>query len=1267
MYLAPSKFIEKIAMEQLGLKKENIIRAGYPRCTYQTKYESFSSFDSNFIQQRNLPLDTKMVAYVPTYRNEKNGDFFIQAIPNIEELINVCEKNHFLFIFKMHPLLENEMGFIKTKQKYKDCKWLLFWDNKYDFYEVMSNIDLCIMDFSSIYTDFVALGVKHYIRYIFDHDSLKLSFPMDYDKTTLGHKCLSFEELIDYLPKYKEEKLDKKIEYINNLYWEYSTEDDFNKIVDGIINFERVKSSEKKLYSFDIFDTIISRKVLLPIGIHYYVKEQMMKSNLGFSDYLIANYPKIRHSAELNVREYYVRTKIERDSLKVEIQFDEIFERIKSVYNLNDEQIQFLKEQELKSELENVIPLKERIDEIKELLVQGEKVILVSDMYLPKDFIKKMLEKADPILCELELFLSSEYGYQKADKTLFIEVYKKYGENYDFLKWIHTGDNPKSDNQMPRSLFIENHKVDPIELNDYELSIINSLKSYDSYLVAAAMARFRYSHPNIKEQFVYSYISLLFVPYVYWALNHAKEQKDEVVYFISRDGHQLKRIGDVINKYKKLDMELKYIYASRKTWRVPSFIDHIDIDFWGQGHGNFSDVTTYKKLLKALNLTEEQFLEIFPELIDIKNISKLTNKDIIELTEIFKSSKKYEEFLLNYAKEKRESVCGYLKDNFDINKQFSIIEYWGRGYTQENFTRLWNTISNKEQASKFYYSRSTLPSDKNNIRYNYIVNPEAQQFIESIFACINYKSITDYKKENGRWQPVIVNQNCDYVLFRSMEEYLPEFAKEYCTLDFNDIDKLGRELIDFSISYYTSNPTWEGFVNILSELEDSVQLYGENVKFAKELTLKDMRNIRFNRIKINQITKNPAMSLAKSNDDVKKYFYDLFQTENKNAISVSKKFKKNEIRRSKIWKSTLKTEKRIAIDFSRLYRKACRKNNLENNIVVFEDKNFRNNYKSLIRELNSQNDFNVKYIKYNKKNYQSIALDLAKAKYIIMSEPYYLLSEIKLRENSKTIILSNSALSFFTKGLYKKSIYYNEENLIKYRNKMNVSVLCLPSENSKTMYQKIYSTNVDTKFLYDCSPITDCYFDEIEINNSKKKVNSIINTKGKKIIGYINYMRYRNDVSQYIQSLNLNELKSKISDEYVILIINIKNERVDYVGNKFSIHGFSKDVTGKLSIRELMIASDIIVSDYSDVALEAPILDKPIYITKWSKDDIENLYDTIFKLENNPYGKIIRSTDELIECLNKSNSTEQINFKNKYYKNICGNSSKKLLDYMKSN
>ena len=1267
MYLAPSKFIEEIAIKQLGLKEENIIRAGYPRCIYQTRCEKFKSYDIDFIKNRDLPSDTKLIAYVPTYRNEKNGDFLIQAIPDIEKLIEVCEKNHFLFIFKMHPILENEIGFLKMKEKYSNCKWLLFWNNKDDFYEIIANIDLCIMDFSSIYTDFVALGVKHYVRYLFDNDTLNLEFPMDYDKTTLGHKCYSFDELIDYLPKFEDEKLEKKIQYIKNLYWEYSDEHDFDRIIDSIIDFKRVKSCEKKLYSFDIFDTLISRKVLMPIGIHYYVKEQMEKSDLNFPNYLVKNYPKIRQDSELNVREYYVRTKIERNSLKVEIQFDEIFERIKCVYNLTDQQINFLKEQELKIELENVIPLTDRINEVKELIKKGEEVILVSDMYLPKDFIKKMLEKADPTLCELELFLSSEYGYQKADKTLFIEVYKKYGEGYDFLKWIHTGDNPKSDNSMPKSMFIENNKVDAIEFNDYELDIVEKLQSYDSYLIAASMARFRHEHPNIKEQFVYSYISLLFVPYIYWAIHHAKEDKDEIIYFVSRDGHQLKKIGEVINEYEKLNLDLRYMYASRKTWRVPSFIDHIDIDFWGQGHGNFSDVTTYKKLLSALSLDEKKFVEFFPELEDLKNKKKFTTNEIIKLTEIFQSSKKYEDYLLNYAKEKRESVCGYLKETIDSNKQFSIIEYWGRGYTQENFTRLWNEVIKKKQPSKFYYSRSTLPSDEYNIRYNYVVNPEAQQFIESIFACIDYKSITNYEKVNKKWKPIIVKQKCDYVLFRSMEEFLPEFTKMYCSTDFVDRDKLGRELIDFAISYYTNNPAWSGFVQILSELEDSVQLYGESVQFAKELTMNDMRKIRFNKVKINDITKNAAMSLAKSNNKVKEYFYDLYQTEDKNQIITTKKYKRYEIRKSKLCQKELNKEKNIAIDFSKLYKKSCKINKLENKIVIFVNNNFKSNYKTLVKQLEQQKDFVIKYIDLKNKNYKKIAEELSKSKYIIMEEPFYLLSEIKLRDNSYTIILSSSALSYFTKGLCKKSLYYTEEKLIKYRSKMNVSILCLPSINSKEFYQKIYSTNVDTKYLYDCSPITDCYFDKKEIDLAKKRVNSLINLKGRKVIGYINFKRYRNETSQYIQCFNLNDLKHNLGTEYVVLIINLNNDKVNYVGNNFNIRGFSKDVTNKISIRQLMIASDVIVGDYCDTLLEAPILNKPVYISKWGKDDVESSNDTLIKLEKNPYGKIIRSTEELITNIKNDLSNEQIVFKEKYYDKINGTSSAQIIELIKSN
>ena len=46
------------------------------------------------------------------------------------------------------------------------------------------------------------------------------------------------------------------------------------------------------------------------------------------------------------------------------------------------------------------------------LLDKYQDVILVSDMYLPKEVILKMLNKVDPKLTELPLYLSSEIGDQ---------------------------------------------------------------------------------------------------------------------------------------------------------------------------------------------------------------------------------------------------------------------------------------------------------------------------------------------------------------------------------------------------------------------------------------------------------------------------------------------------------------------------------------------------------------------------------------------------------------------------------------------------------------------------------------------------------------------------------------------------------------------------------------------------------------------------------------------------------------------------------------
>ena len=1269
MYLAPSKFIEEIAIDQLGLDETKIIRAGYPRCIYQKRYNFTPTYDTNIVEKRNLPSDTKIVTYAPTWRNEKEGDFFKEAIPDIKKLIGVCEKNHLLFIFKMHPFLENEPGFIEAKEYYKNNPWIVFWDNQYDFYEIMPKIDLCIMDFSSIYTDFILMGTKHYIRYIFDYDKLSLEFPMNYDDTTLGKKCYTFGELLLALETYQNENLEKEINKITKLYWEYSTPNDMDKIIKAILDFQPSKQPLTNLYSFDIFDTLISRKVLVPEGIFYYVKEKMVESRLNFPEYIINDYPNIRKNAELNVREYYTRSKEERKSNKCEIQFDEIFERLKYVYGITKEQAEKLKEWELEAELENVIPIEENISKVKALLKENKKVILISDMYLPKKFIIKLLNKVEPELSKLDIYLSSEYGYMKADKTLYLEVYKKYNKKYFFDKWIHTGDNPNSDDKVPKKLYITTSPITKIEFNKYELDLIKQINSYDAYLIAASLARFRNEHPNLKEQFVYSYVSLLFVPYIYWALNHAKKDKDEIVYFVSRDGHNLKKIADVINEKLKLNMELKYIYASRKTWRIPSFIDKIDDDFWGNGHGNFNEVKTFDKILKALDINREKFKDIFPELIKYENTKEITPNDKKNMISVFRSSKKYNDYLLNKAKEERESVCGYLKQEINSKKQFSIIEYWGRGYTQENFTRLWNEVIKKKEPTKFYYSRSTLPSDEMNIRYNYTVNSHAQQFIESIFACIDYKSITGYKKVNNKWEPIIEKQKCDNVLFKSLEYYLPKFAEMYCEINFINRDRIGRSLIDFAINYYQDNPTWEGFVEILSEQVDSVQLYGQKTKYAPKLTEKDILKIRFNKEKINLITKNPTISVNKSSEKVQKMFTELYQVQDINNIIETKKYKRIEIKKSIDKINRLNQYKKLSQKLNTLYEKYSIEKFKKNKIVVFTDNNFKKSYKSLIQSLNKQNIYEVEYISIDKKiNFQKIAKELLKAKYIILSEPHYLLSDLEMNQETKTVILGNVALPYLVEGYNKRYPLNSYSQLNKYIYKVNASIIQCASEETSLLKKKIYTTNINTNIMCNGAAITDCYFDNELKQEIVKKVNNIFApSKKKKIISFITYARYKNSKEQFIILININDMKKKLGNEYVLLIKYIREDKDNFIGNNLNIKNFSKDVSNKFTTRELMIASDIIIGDYINELYESPLLNKPTFIFGWDSENFESTHDTFIKINNEPYGYFVNTTEELINCIKNISNYKDDNsqkIKEKYLKKCDGKSAERLVEFL---
>lgn len=860
LFLITSPLMEKHFKEQCGIDNNKIVRGGYPCCNVQTT--NFKSFDHQIKLTKRLSSDTKVAIYAPTYRDRSASNFFGKAIPDMEKLIAHLKKNNLLLIFKLHPLMEKDYIYNLLKEKYSSCPNLLFWDNRNDIYEIFDQIDLAIIDYSSMFYDMLAAGVPYYIRYIFDYedkDNLR-DFVFDYKKMTFGKICNDFDDLLKALENYQDQD-SKEREHIYKLFWEYSEKTSMEDIIQKTLDFS--PQTERKLptlHSFDVFDTILQRKTTEPIGIFYHIKEKIKSNNLLLPEYLIENFPRIRKWAENNARQYKKKTFDLRDDDNLEISLDDIYKRIQEVYSVNEKDIQKIKEFELEAEFENSTGIGERVKEIEALIDKGEDVILISDMYLPEEFIKKLLNKTSTKIAKLPIYLSSKWGVQKTTKGLFLKAYEDI--NYNYRKWIHYGDNKKADYKMPQELGIETVKYETPKFNEYEKNLVETIGSYDAYLVATLMQRFRSNHDENLQYFAFAYASLYLVPYINWVIEDAIAKRFDTLYFISRDGHYLKIIADTIIKTKGYKIKTKYIYGSRKAWRIPSFIDHIDESFY-QSFGNFSGVNDYPSLLNALHLQEKDFLKLFPHLESIKHKDKLTQEELQSISFTVKSSKEYEQFLLHIAKEERVLVKKYLEQEIDFQEKFAFVEYWGRGYTQDCLTRLIQETAHKKIDNPFYYMRSIYPSRGSSIRYNFTTNPSSPIFIEAIFANLPYDTTESYQQKGKSIEPVKKDKTNIKDTHLALEQFLPIFAKQYSLCKFTNAERINKSLFDFSLEYFNLNQKDSLFVKYLATLYDSAPLYAQDTELAPKLTINDLLR-RLKGIPLSSKTYSLEMSLARS-------------------------------------------------------------------------------------------------------------------------------------------------------------------------------------------------------------------------------------------------------------------------------------------------------------------------------------------------------------------------------------------------------------------
>lgn len=615
-------------------------------------------------------------------------------------------------------------------------------------------------------------------------------------------------------------------------------------------------NKEYKLYSFDIFDTLITRKVATPKGIFVLMKD-IINQSPQFAD--LPNDVKTNFFNYRTNSEFYLRQINNQWNDGKDISLDMIYNHIQHTYFLTNEQTQAIKELEIQLELDNIIPIKENIEKLKVLLEKGKRVVLISDMYLPEYIIKEMLLKCDPVLCQVKLYLSSTLGFMKTKQALF--HYVKEQENVEFREWTHLGDNKFADFFCARKLGIKAVLYPYVKFKEYEKSLLvaNSQNSFVQISLGCAKNIRLNKFPNDeKAQLGASLAGPILFPYIYWLLDQAQKRGIERLYFIARDGYILKLIADLIIKENNLPIKTKYIYGSRKAWRISAL--NLDDD---ELYRQFIQFTMYepKKIPQAFGLTKEEFLSILPK--KLRNYS--TSKPDNRLAEYLYNNKDVLKFAIEKNKAQKECVINYLKNTIDCtDDKFAFVDLDGSGLTQNCLARLMNNFYDKKIKS-FYYAVTPACCRSLNLEkyYYYTLKRGNMGNMLELLTRAPHGQTLKYADKNEDYKPILEQIDVENFKAWGFDNYINGML-EYCNLlnqnKYKYIQLDNQVILDIYINYLFLSIDKNTATLLGSIVHTS---YGkESDEFAPKLSVFDAFHYLF-RKKID--TDNLMYSKARSN------------------------------------------------------------------------------------------------------------------------------------------------------------------------------------------------------------------------------------------------------------------------------------------------------------------------------------------------------------------------------------------------------------------
>lgn len=553
--------------------------------------------------------------------------------------------------------------------------------------------------------------------------------------------------------------------------------------------------NEIKYYSFDMFDTLITRLLDKPTDLFSIIEKE----------YNIANFKKNRINAEHNAR---------KSSNYEEITIDDIYNELKII----DSSINTVEVKKIEKELEIKMCVinKNFIDSYYTLKEKKRKIIIITDMYLDSDTIKKILSKNN--ISYDKLYLSSEIKKTKHASSLYKYILDDL--NIDTNQIVHYGDNRISDFINPKKMGIKAILV--TNKWDNNLSFFNSKGKDYRYL---AMEKFINS--NIKNKFSdstfnyfykagYEILGPLLYGFCVWLNENLNNANIKKIFFLSRDGKIIKKAFDILFP----DFKTYYMFASRRAFTVPTLCIYEELKdpSYLENIYYISGRLNIEGLIKMLGLDDIDITQILKKY--NFNLTDKINSNFMSTDSRFKSfyNEIYPLFIENSKNEYNEMVKYLNEINFCGNVGIVDIGWFGNlQYALENAIK----FSNIDAEIKGFYVGISCKSKKQEIQdmlgylYQKDYNEKIEDYTKGYSGIFEYffsstdGSFKSYAKEGLKFYEYEYNNSEIKDYLEKIQEGAIDFVHDFSKSELSNIINLTPSIAILNFNKLGTSPSNE--------------------------------------------------------------------------------------------------------------------------------------------------------------------------------------------------------------------------------------------------------------------------------------------------------------------------------------------------------------------------------------------------------------------------------------------------------------------------